>query len=134
MLGQKARNGGLRLSLLERLQMVYKNIGDKANGYTLTLSTNFRCHEDIVAIPHQLFYNGLKSKACEAIPHPQAPYPLLFVCSNLSSNLCSSELEAQLLMEQVNAFIGRHWPRQCWGKYDISKIAIVTATRPQVCI
>ena len=60
--------------------------------------------------------------------------PLLFVCSNLNSNVCSSDLEAQILLEQVNNLIGRHWPRQFWGKYDIGKIAIITATRPQVYI
>ena len=136
MLGEEARDSGFKLSLLERLQMEYKKIGGRANEYSITLSTNHRCHKEILAIPHQLFYKGLKSKAYKAIPHPQAPYPLLFVCSNLTSDVHSSvsDQEAQLLLEQVNNFVGhRSWPHEQWGKYDISNIAVVTATRTQVC-
>ena len=99
----------------------------------LTLSTNYRCHEDILAIPHQLFYSGLKSKARQANPHPKAAYPLLFICSNLTSGVCSPEIEARILLEQVGIFI-QHWPKHdsSWGDYEPKKIAVVTSTRPQV--
>ena len=135
-LGEEARDSGFKISLLERLQKEYNEIGGRTNEYSLTLSTNYRCHNHILAIPHQLFYNGLKSKAYKAIPHPQAPYPLLFICSNLTSNVLSSvsDQEAQLLLEQVTAFVDqRTWPKEQWGKYDLSSIAVVTATRTQVC-
>ena len=136
MLGEEARDSGLKFSLLERLQKEYNKIGGRTNEYSMTLSTNYRCHKHILAIPHQLFYNGLKSKAYKAIPHPQARYPLLFVCSNLTSNVLSStgDQEARLLLQQVNTFAGQHtWPQEQWGKYDLSSIAVVTATRTQVC-
>ena len=116
--------------------MEYSKIGGRTNEYSITLSTNYRCHKHILAIPHQLFYSGLKSKAYKAIPHPQAPYPLLFVCSNLTSDVLSSVSgqEARLLLEQVNAFVSqRTWPQEQWGKYDLGSIAVVTATRTQVC-
>jgi hypothetical protein len=111
----------------------YEKIGGLAKDCLLTLSTNYRCHEDILAIPHQLFYLGLKSKARQASPHPKAAYPLLFVCSNVTSNVCSSEIEARILLEQVSMFI-QHWPKNdsSWGNFDPKKIAVVASTRPQV--
>ena len=95
-LGDETRQSGFKLSLLERLQVQYKKIGETAEKYLVTLSCNHRCHKDILAIPHQLFYTGLQCKAYKAETHPQAPYPLLFVCSNLSPDSCSPEVEAQV--------------------------------------
>ncbi|MCG8623370.1 MAG: C-terminal helicase domain-containing protein, partial [Proteobacteria bacterium] len=132
-LGDETRASGFKLSLLERLQMEYEKIGGPAKDYLVTLSSNYRCHRDILAIPHQLFYSGLKSKAKKADPHPNAQYPLLFVCSNLTSDVCSPDIEARVLLEQVNFFV-QHWPsdNSSWGKYELNKIAVVTSTRPQV--
>ena len=133
MLGDETRESGFKLSLLERLQIEYEKIGGPALDYLVTLSTNYRCHKDILAIPHQLFYSGLKSKARKADVHPKAPYPLLFICSNLTTDVCSPETEAHVLLEQVNFFV-QHWPRSSsWGDYDLKKkVAVVTSTRPQV--
>ena len=133
MLGDETRASGFKLSLLERLQKEYEKIGGPAKDYLVTLSTNYRCHKDILAIPHQLFYSGLKSKAKNADPHPKAQYPLLFICSNLTSDVCSPDIEARVLLEQVNFFI-QHWPNDntSWGNYELSKIAVVTSSRPQV--
>ena len=112
--------------------MEYEKIGASAKDYLLTLSTNYRCHEDILAIPNQLFYSGLTSKAQKADPHPEAPYPLLFICSNLTSDVCSPDIEASVLLEEVNFFV-QHWPsNRSWGNYDLKKIAVVTSTYPQV--
>lgn len=135
MLGNETRASGFKLSLLERLQIEYERIGGPARDCLLTLSTNYRCHKDILAIPHQLFYSGLKNKSRKADPHPKAPYPLLFLCSNLTSNVCSREIEAHILLEQVSIFV-QHWPRNnsSWGDYEPKKIAVVTSTRPQVAI
>lgn len=133
MLGDEARENGLKLSLLERLQLVYDSIGDPAKDYSKTLSTNYRCHKNILAIPQQLFYSGLRSKARKSDLHPQAPYPLLFVCSNLTSDVCSPEVEAKVLLEQVDFFV-KHWPGRSssWGDCNLQKIAVVTSTRSQV--
>ena len=134
MLGDETRESGFKLSLLERLQIEYDKIGGPALDYLVTLSTNYRCHKDILAIPNQLFYSGLKSKAPRADLHPKAPYPLLFICSNLTSNGCSCEVEAHLLLDQVNFFV-QHWPsNSSWGNYKLEKIAVVTSTYPQVYI
>ena len=130
MLGDEVRRSGFKLSLLERLQMIYEKSGAPAKDYLVTLSTNYRCHKDILAIPHQLFYTGLKCKAKKADPHPKAPYPVLFVCSNLTTSMCSPEIEAQVLLEQVNLFV-QDWPKS-WGDRKLKEIAVVTSTRPQV--
>lgn len=131
-LGDEAHNSGLKLSLIERLQIEYEKISGPANDYSLTLSTNYRCHKDILAIPHQLFYKGLKSKPLKAVLHPKAPYPLIFVCSSLTSNMCTAEVEARILLEQVQIFAGNNWPHHEWGEYDPNSVAVVTANRPQV--
>ena len=133
MLGDEARENGLKLSLLERLQLLYDSIGGPAKDYSVTLSTNYRCHRDILAIPHQLFYSGLKCKARKSDPHPRAPYPLLFVCSNLTSDVCSPKIEAKVLLDQVDFFV-KHWPSSniSWGDFELKKIAVVMSTQPQV--
>ena len=129
-LGEETRKSGFKLSLLERLQIEYEKCGAAAKDYLITLSTNYRCHKDILAIPHQLFYSGLKCKAKKADPHPNAPYPVLFVCSNLTTNTCSPKIEAQVLLGQVNKFV-QNWPRS-WGDRKLKEIAVLTSTRPQV--
>ena len=118
--------------MLERLQVEYKKIGETAEKYLITLSCNHRCHKDILAIPHQLFYTGLQCKAYKAETHPLAPYPLLFICSNLSPDSCSPEVEAQVLLDEVNKFT-QSWPENdSWGAYDLQRIAVITSTRQQV--
>lgn len=112
--------------------MEYEKIGEPAKDYLLTLSTNYRCHKEILAIPDQLFYSNLMSNAKNAKLHPKTPYPLLFICSNLTSDVCSPEIEASVLLEQVNIFV-QHWPvDDSWGAYDLKKVAVVTSTYPQV--
>ena len=110
--------------------MIYEKSGAPAKDYLVTLSTNYRCHKDILAIPHQLFYTGLKCKAKKADPHPKAPYPVLFVCSNLTTNICSPDIEAEVLLDQVNIFV-QDWPTS-WGDHKLEEIAVVTSTHPQV--
>ena len=76
MLGNETRESVFKLSLLVRRQIEYEKIGGPALDYLVTLSTNYRCHEDILAIPQQLFYSGLKSKARKADLHPKASLPI----------------------------------------------------------
>ena len=96
------------------------------------LSTNYRCHKDIVKIPNQLFYkNEIKSFPQYAHPHPDTKFPLLFVCSSLGPTT-DSNLEAQLILQQVEKFV-HSWPSD-WGRRDLTKIGLVTASRTQVCL
>lgn len=129
-LGEKARKNGLKYSLQERLQGLYKQCGGNALKHIVSLNTNYRCHEDIMKIPNELFYGSkIKGNPLNALPHPGAKYPLIFVCSALTSKL-ECNLEAELLLKEVKRFMAS-WPSQ-WGYKDLSKIGLVTASRTQV--
>ena len=132
MLGEEARENGLKYSLLERLQMLYEKCGGQALDYVVSLNTNYRCHKDIVEIPNQLFYENMIKRPLNAHHdhHPDATFPLLFICSSISSTT-DDELEAQLILQQVEKFAVHSWPSN-WGKRDLTKICLVTASRPQV--
>ena len=131
-LGEEARMNGLKFSLQERLQELYKQCGDNALQHMVSLNTNYRCHKDIVRISKELFYES-KINSCprNASAHPQAEFPLLFLCSSttLSENC---KLEAQLLLQQIKKFAVSNWPKQKWGNWDPAEICLVTATRTQV--
>lgn len=107
-LGEEAQENGLKASLLERLQSHYKMIGDKTVTLQASLQTNFRCHEHILSFASDLFYGShvRTSHICKRIqPHPDFPYPLVFVCSSKKeiSNYESSvnEEEAVLLFNKL---------------------------------
>ena len=59
-LGQKARDHGLGNSLLTRLHALYSSPDNKerAEPYTAKLLTNYRCHDSILKLPSELFYNS----------------------------------------------------------------------------
>ena len=132
MLGEEARENGLKYSLLERLQVLYDKYGDQASSHIVSLNTNYRCHKDIVEIPNQLFYENMIKCPQNAHHdhHPDATFPLLFVCSSVSSTT-DDELEAQLILQQVEKFAVHSWPSN-WGKRDLTKICLVTASKTQV--
>ena len=131
MLGREARENGLKDSLLERLQQLYKELGDRALKHMVSLNTNYRCHPDIIKISRQLFYRSkIISHPQNASVHPLAKHPLVFICSSLTVQ-AKSKLEARLLLGEVRKYTSS-WPA-CWGKKDGDKnICIVTASRTQV--
>lgn len=132
-LGDEARENGLKYSLLERLQDLYKKCGgeDALEHNMVELNTNYRCHRDIVKIPNELFYGSkIKSRPHEASSHPKAKYPLLFVCSSLTSDV-DNHLEANVILEQIEDFTIFHWPDR-WGEWDLTKICLTTASKTQV--
>ena len=99
----------------------------------VSLNTNYRCHEDVMRIPNDLFYDSkIKSCSQNASLHPQATYPLLFVCSSLTSDV-DHHLEANLLLNQVRRFVIDSWPG-CWGDEDVKKVCLTTASQTQVFI
>ena len=129
MLGEEARENGLKYSLLERLQVLYNECGGQALDHMVSLNTNYRCHKDIVEIPNQLFYENTIKR-----PHhdhnPGATFPLLFICSSISSTT-DNNVEAQLILQQVEKFTVHSWPSN-WGERDLTKICLVTASKTQV--
>lgn len=128
-LGEEARENGLKYSLLQRLQVLYKKCGDKASKHMVSLNTNYRCHKDIVNIFNELFFytSRIKMRPYNASERSQTKYPLVFVCSSLTSKVDYelAKREAQLLLQQVG---------ERWDGTDPRTICLTTATRTQVCI
>ena len=126
-LGEEARDNGLKYSLLERLQILYNRIGGAALKYICYLNTNYRCHKDIVKIPNKLFYKTefilTTYSDASAHPHPQAGHPLLFVC-------CPSDRTGMFLLEKMKYFLS-HWP-EGWGEKNLGKACLMTSNRTQV--
>ncbi len=130
-LGDEAREHGLKYSLLERLQLLYEKCGGDALQYMWFLNTNYRCHKDIMKIPNELFYEStIKPHTIEACVHHLAEYPLVFVCSSLTLSV-NGHLEARILLDSVKHFVVVNWPKS-WGKKNLTRICLVTSTRTQV--
>ena len=137
-LGKEAQANGLGVSLLERLHRSYKKLRCQASScYVGSLENNHRCHRDIVSLFSELFYDStLRSVISDEVSHPEARYPLLFVCSSLEDSsravdACTNEQEARLVLEQVQRFM-ECWPEQRWGRKKLSEVCVMMANRKQV--
>lgn len=123
----------MKYSLLERLKMEYAQLGEIASPYSLSLTVNHRCHSDILPIPIKLFYGDMKSSPVNAKAHPDAPNPLVFVCSSISRDASDNKLEAEILLQEATRFVSRDkWPKREWGYYNLQEVAIISSTRTQV--
>ncbi len=131
-LGDEARENGLKTSLLERLYERYRT-SQVALQSCAKLLTNYRCHSRILDLSSRLFYeSSLKCHVPDSIAHPSARYPLQFICLSDTEApvVIPNELELKVLIEQV-AQCFRHWP-VLWKEKDLKKVCIVTPTRGQV--
>ena len=132
-LGEETRKNGMKYSLLERLKMEYDQLGEIASPYSLSLNVNHRCHSDILPIPIKLFYGDMKSSPVNALAHPRAPNPLIFVCSAISRDTNDNKLEAEILLQEATKFVSEvNWPERKWGYYNLQNVAIISSTRTQV--
>ena len=136
-LGQEAQKYGLNISVFERLWNVYQSLGPTCVAHQCVhLTRNYRTHKEILSLASGLFYNStLTSAVPDTIAHPDAPYPLLFVCSSLDNSVeqvekNSDENEAKVVLDQVKRFVEK-WPTQ-WGHKDPSSVCVITPTRHQV--
>ena len=136
-LGEQPRGKGLAVSLLERLEKYYQQIGGVATQYISTLVTNYRCHRDILNIVQNLFYaSNLKCAAPDDSTHPLSSFSLHFVCSSITPPPHSSEnpvnnLEADVVVDQLLRFTPG-WPQDRWGKFDPLDICLISPSRSQV--
>uniref|UniRef100_A0A1X7UNA5 RNA helicase n=1 Tax=Amphimedon queenslandica TaxID=400682 RepID=A0A1X7UNA5_AMPQE len=136
-LGELAIKNGLSLSLLERLHILYNDerLTDASSVHSATLLTNFRCHHAILSLPSYLFYDSVLITAAEAVTHlhPEAKYPLHFICSDLSVakeiSTNDNEIEVTILLQEISNYV-ESWPDQ-WGEMDLSKICVMTVTAHQ---
>ena len=130
--------GGLSVSLLERLYDLYQELGDVAKPYCAHLSTNFRCHSAILNLARQVAYKTtLRCNVPDFSAHPDAPFPLLFVCTSLDHNV--KETKDSLSRVEVSAALNEasrifmKWPDSTWGKRDVGEICFLSPCRGQVC-
>ena len=66
---------GLSISLLERLYDLYYKLGDVAKPYCAHLCTNFRCHQQILNLAHQVAYKmPLECKVPDHSAHPDTEF------------------------------------------------------------
>lgn len=136
-LGEKPQKHGLSKSLLERLYDLYHELGEVAMPYIAHLSTNFRCHRAILNLAQQIAYKmPLKCEVKDHTAHPDASFPLRFVCTDLDANVNSTESsinknEASVALEEASKFFMK-WPATTWGKRDLRQICFLSPCRGQV--
>ncbi len=138
-LGKEAQENGLAVSLLERLQNRYEQLG-KAAQYCVTLVTNYRSHSGLLNLAAELFYETplrcWDQQKADASAHPDAPFPLQFVCSSIDDTTRSisestNEDEARIVLKQMRR-CAANWPVEGWGQNDLSQLCFISPTRRQV--
>ena len=138
-LGEKARENGLKCSLLERLYTIYSNeeLLEASQTHCATLLTNFRSHHALLSLPSYLFYSSALMTVAEATTqlHLDAGYPLHFICSSLDQEVLevgsSNKAETYLILNEVLKFV-RSWPEKAWGETNLNDICIIATTANQV--
>ena len=136
-LGKEAQENGLGVSLLERLHTLY----DKADLLSrscasATLLTNYRCHSGILMLPSSLYYHStLQCRVPDSTAHHLAPFPLAFVCSDISQTSSKTsglnKNEADVTLSEVRRYFSS-WPKH-WNENG-SDICIMTPSAAQVCM
>ena len=84
-------------------------------------------------LPSSLFYQStLQCRVPDLESHPDAPFPLAFVCSSMEENLANisgiNKVEAEVLVEEYNKYF-KKWPRN-WSSEE--KICIMSPSANQV--
>ena len=133
-LGEEARENGLKYSIQERLENLYmsKDLAETAASHIFHLNVNYRCHGKIMKILNNLFYkNEITSSPVNAKCHPMAPYPLLFLCSSLSGQM-EPWNEARIVLNILQNLVIENWPKEEWGHKKLSDVSVIAASRTQV--
>lgn len=101
-LGEDTRKHGLKLSLFERLHIMYAET-EYAQTHNITLLTNYNCHHAILSLSSYLFYESALLTNAKGSTLSSG---LHFICSSLNKdehevrdNL--NKLEADILIEAV---------------------------------
>ena len=124
-LGDEARDCGLKVSLLERLHDIYSKERN-ASHLCATLLTNHRCHPALLALPSYLFYeSALINSDSQDQPklHPSTSFPLHFICSSLHTNLevknDTNPYEADLLLADS---LRKYSLRYIWSTLENTRV------------
>lgn len=131
--GEKARDGGLDKSLLERLLLDHQ--GSKNH---VTLVTNYRCHKDIFNLSEFLFYRELSLKAPLHAPKAFGLYKsessIHFICSSIDDNNVMknvNEVEANDVADVLTDII-QQWPTHGVRDFRGDQICVMSKNRSQV--
>ena len=109
-----------------------KDLAEIATSHIFHLNVNYRCHSEIMKILNNLFYkNEIISSPVNAKCHPMVPYPLLFVCSSLSSQM-EPWKEARIVLNFLQKLVIENWPKAEWGDQNLSDVSVIAASRTQV--
>ena len=92
-------------------------------------------------LPSSMFYGStLQCCVSDAMAHPNAPFPLVFVCSSIEQTTAANskdkdEREAAVLVEEVNKYCKTSWPTLVWGEVNDppGKVCMMTPSSTQVC-
>ena len=112
-LGEEARQHGLKKSLLERLEERYEQIGRPLSQYIQRLGVNYRCHPILTSFLADVMYNyPISCGITNFVIHPANPQsPCVFHCYDVNVNKKSSvsfealmELEADAIIDQVSKY------------------------------
>ena len=134
MFGKEAQSYGLGTSIMERLYTAYDKFREDSRSLHSELSTNYRCHQGILMLPSHLFYDSTLLCRSKTPAHPDAPFPLVFVCSSLNKAITerksTDNTEADCLLRLVDKYMSG-WPSN-WGKKDLETICIMSPSENQV--
>lgn len=141
-LGDEAREHGLKISLLERLYSIYDSpdLREVSEAHCATLLTNFRSHHALLSLPSYLFYGSALDTVADATSslHPDAHYPIHFVCSDLDEEIIKvtesqNWREVSVVLAEVKKYVDeKNWPIAEWGQRNLKDICIMAATANQV--
>lgn len=131
--GEIPQANGLGVSLLERLHAVYNEDGSAMETCTAALLTNYRCHSGILMLPSSLYYHSTLLCCADSPAHYLAPFPLMFVCSDVCQEIKSTsgvnKDEADILITEVAKYF-KEWPKN-WSDKD-KRICIISPSANQV--
>ena len=121
---------------MERLHHLYtEKIKGEALNYHKVLTSSHRCAREVIKLSEKLFYKTALSP--RLLSHPEAPFPLHFVCSDIENKVKPLETgtnyqhEAAIVVEQVRKWTAS-WSLNVWVKKDFTENAIASPTRSQV--
>ena len=138
-LGDLSRDNGLKMSLLERLEKRYDDIGPKALCYLIQLDINYRCHPVITRLLSNVIYKyPITSGLSPSKQHPKAKNcPYIFYCSDMTDDptFDSKEfmkIEADAVINQLKTFFSAgKWPKS-WKDFALHDVCVMSSFRTQV--
>ena len=88
---------------------MFYTVSEYSSLSTITLAlllTNYRCHDSILRLPSNLFFNSTLQVRSNSKLHPKTVSALEFICTSIDSTITTSsqdysEEEAKTTLEQV---------------------------------